>query len=288
MRAVTLGIPRLLAAISFALITAFASPSATAETGIYVMNPDGGGQRKVISIEHAVSHSSPRWSPDGLRLAFDATDDQGVRTSFVVNLDGTQVKEVAKLGRPDWSPDGKQLLLDNDDFNSSGIFVQNVDGSGRTRLTDGAWPRWSPDASKIAFCDGPTLKILDLEDGSDFPICEGMFVQRPGAFDWSRDGRRLALFTRTVDGGPRELYIVNADGTSQSIEPRFARPGMVGAHVTWSPDDKQLFFTIDSLIYALDVEGNSEPRLIPHQSELNRDPAVSPDGKWIAFARRDN
>ncbi len=263
-----------------------ASQTAAAETGIYVMRADGGGQREVASVELAVSHSSPRWSHDGERLAFEAIDESGTRRSYIVKVDGTELKEVATLGHPDWSPDDKQLVLDGDDSNTSAIFVQNVDGSGRTRLADGAWPRWSRDATRIAFCDGNTLRVLDLELGEQYSLCEGIFVQRPGSFDWSRDGKRLALFTRTADGGPRELYIINADEPSEAIKPRYSRPGMVGGHVTWSPDDKQLIFTIDSKIHALDVEGDAEPRLVANQSDMNRDPAISPDGKWIAFVRR--
>jgi Tol biopolymer transport system component len=257
---------------------------ATADEGIFVMSTDGGGERKVISVERAGAHRSPRWSHDGKRLAFDVIVERRVRMSYVVNLDGTELKEVGELESPDWSPNDKLLALDSDELDA--IFVQNVDGSERTRLCDGTWPRWSPDGKRIAFCDGTSLKVFDLEQRTESRICAGKFAQRPASFDWSRDGKRVALFTRTVGNGPRELYILNADGSSNDLKPRYRQPGMVGGHVTWSPGDKQLIFTVDSIIHVLDVEGTGDPRLVPNQSDSNRDPAISPNGKLIAFARR--
>lgn len=285
MSRVTIGRPTLVFVILVASLIGINRRVAADDSGVYVMNVDGGGERKVIAVERAVSHRSPRWSHDGKRLAFEAVDGRTVRKSYVVNLDGTELKEVAELGSPDWSPSDLLLALE-DEANGGWVFVQNLNGRERTQLVQGAWPRWSPDGKRIAFCDGTLLKIFDLVQGSEKRICQGTFVQRPGSFDWSRDGQRIALFTRTVRDGPRELYIINADGTRKDLKPRYSRAGMVGGHVTWSPDDKQLVFTIDSMINMLDVEGTAEPRLVPNQSDSNRDPALSPDGKWIAFVRR--
>jgi Tol biopolymer transport system component len=253
------------------------------------MRLDGSQVRRVAAVDGFDYHGSPRWSHDGKRLAFDVVDaTRNLRKAYIVQLDGTGLTSIGDFAMPDWSPDDKQLVYCHDDDGVQGtIGVMGADGTGGSRVCDGSWPRWSPDGSAIAHTMGNSIRVLDLLTEEVRVVVDG-FPQRPGSFDWSRDGRRLAFFVRTVAGGPRELYIVPAGEIAQNLKPRYARPGMVGGHVTWSPDDKQLAFTIDSQIHVMDVAGDKPPRLIPGQTERSRDPAWSPDGKWIAFARRNN
>jgi Tol biopolymer transport system component len=260
---------------------------ASAEDGIFVMKTDGSEERKVVSVD-GVEHHTPRWSHDGRRLVFETLDDDGIEKSFVVNLDGTELRELGEMSAPDWSPDDKQVVFYySGDHMQHGAWVQNVDGEGLNWLSAGAYPRWSPDGGRIAYCDGMALKVLDLLEGQERLLTEDPFAQRPGCFEWSRDGKRLAFFTRTVAGGPRDLYIIGTDAPNKNLKPRFTRQGArVGGHVTWSADDEQLFFTIDSYIHVLSVEGTAEPVQVGGQPEKSRDPACSPDGKWLAFARR--
>lgn len=264
------------------------TPPAVAEDGIFVMKTDGSEERKVISVEGIEHHTSPRWSHDGRRLVFETIDDDGTEKSYAINLDGTDLKELGEMGSPDWSPDDKQIVFHySGDNMQQGAWVQNVDGDGLNWLVAGAYPRWSPDGGRIAFCDDVALKVLDLVDEKEQLLTEDPFAQRPGCFEWSRDGKRLAFFTRTVAGGPRDLFIIDTDTASKGLKPRYSRQGgRVGGHVTWSADDKQLFFTIDSFIHVLPVEGTAEPVQVGGQPEKSRDPACSPDGKWLAFARR--
>jgi Tol biopolymer transport system component len=260
------------------------------EIGIFVMRVDGSGVRKVVAVDGYDHHTSPRWSHDGKRLAFDALDAAGGRRKFfTVNVDGSDLQERGEHSSPDWSPDDKQLVYYSEGGGDAqeGVWVQNVDGSGRTWVTAGAWPRWSPDASQLAVAQSDAIHIVDLTTGEERSLSQHLFPQRPGSFGWSRDGKRIAFFVRSMVGGPRELYIANADAPNQQLTPRYARMGMVGGHVSWTPDDKQLIFTIDSYIHVMDVEGDGEPTRIAGQEQHNRDPACSPDGKWIAFARRN-
>src|SRR5262245_39611263 len=80
---------------------------------IYVMNTDGTGQTNLTN--NAASDQLPAWSPDGSKVAFESTRDDG---------------------------------------STSEIYVMNADGSGQTRLTNNSandyWPTWSPDGTKIA------------------------------------------------------------------------------------------------------------------------------------------
>jgi Tol biopolymer transport system component len=277
--------PPMLGGVS-ALIMCIA-PLRGQETGIFVMRADGTEQRKVVSVDGFAGHGSPRWSHDGKRLVFDAFDDpNGKGKAFVVNLDGTQLKEVGDKITPDWSPDDKQLIFHSRGENlPEGIWVQNVDTQGRERLFAGTWPRWSPDGGRVAFCDGNSLRVIDLADFSESLLIDEPLEESPHAFEWSHDGKRLALVTRRSGQPARELLIVASDGSQRPVS-RFARAGNFGNHVSWSADDKQLLITLDSYIHSLEVSGDQPPQRIAGQDEKSRDPSFSPDAKWITFARR--
>jgi Tol biopolymer transport system component len=250
---------------------------------IYVMRIDGTEVRKVAEVEGHRSHGSPQWSHDGTRLAFDASPS-GTEASkfFVVNVDGTGLKELGEHAMPSWSPDDKQLAYQNYGTAGAraGTWVQNLDGAGRTWIAEGFSPRWSPDGSQIAYTDWRFVKTVDLVEDQERVLNDQPYDRIEVGFDWSPDGKRIA-FVGTRNN-QRELVIVGPDGAKV----RLAGQNGLDGHVSWSPDGKRFVLTIGRGIYLMDADGAKTPHLISGKAWKCSDATWSRDGKWIAFAAK--
>src|SRR5216683_4319539 len=84
-------------------------------TQIYLVPLAGGEMRQLTNDEH--SSSSPRWSPDGERLAFISARD-GESQIWTIDVSSGALKKITSLstgaGAPVWSPDGKLLAFASD------------------------------------------------------------------------------------------------------------------------------------------------------------------------------
>ena len=117
---------------------------------LYVMRPDGSEVRLVARVGEKHAHMFPRWSHDGKRLTFEVlalgTTDRRI---YVVNVDGSGLREVGPDSMPDWSPDDKQLvshrLLADDPLPD--VYVQNADGAPWSCWPRGARPAGLPTAA---------------------------------------------------------------------------------------------------------------------------------------------
>jgi WD40 repeat protein len=247
---------------------------------IFVMKVDGSDMRKVVEVAGCKGHGSPQWSHDGKQLAFDASPSNTAATKwYLVNVDGSGLREMGDNAMPYWSPDDKQLVYQH--YGAAGIkrgtWVQNVDGQGRNWIVEGFSPRWSPDGGHIAFTDWQYVHAIDLADDQDRLLHEDAYEHIEVGFDWSPDGKRLAFVGER--NNRRDLVVADAEGAKA----RLARGGMEG-HIAWSPDGRQICLTIDDRLWLIEVDSQKDPVQIPGQVDKNTDPAWSRDGKWLAFA----
>src|SRR5438874_3338939 len=84
-------------------------------TQIYLAPLGGGEVRQLTNDEH--SSASPRWSPDGEKLAFISARD-GEDQIWTIDVSSGALKKITSLstgaGDPVWSPDGKLLAFVSD------------------------------------------------------------------------------------------------------------------------------------------------------------------------------
>jgi len=172
-----------------------------ARTGIYTIALTGKGMRKVrvFSDQPEPLIHTLRASPDGRRFVFVRSHGFGASSVYVVNADGSGLKQIAKvcLGSLEWAPSGKRLLAswwDVDQLGQcvgpdSGIYLFSPAGGPKTRIF--------------------TEKQVQTGPGS------GYGVRAPLA-TFSPDGTRIAFVVQRLDGNSAfwdTVMVMKADGS---------------------------------------------------------------------------
>jgi TolB protein len=203
--------------------------------------------------DHRAKDSHGAVSPDGLRVVFNS-ERAGWWKIWLADADGTDVEQLTRPAsgadsHPCWSPDGLHVL-----------YVRGSNGKGelvRLTLADGAstnltrnpardhFPAWRPTGGRIAFAS-----------------------DRDGA--WS-------MYTMDESGG--DVARLTTEG--EAIEP------------AWFPDGRRLAYRAHtqsdsnaSHLWTIDVDPQGRPgeaRPLTSGDVRDEQPAVSPDGAWIAF-----
>jgi Tol biopolymer transport system component len=143
---------------------------------VYTVPVAGGTPTRITSGLSSVS--GIRWSPNGTKLAFDASDIKGTgyRQIFTVTL---TTKAVTRLTsgkcdsvEPDWSPDGTKIAFSTPCFDGAGnIGVMPASGGAAhpvalLNVASAGYPSWSPDGTKIVFAANEGMGSEQLWESS--------------------------------------------------------------------------------------------------------------------------
>lgn len=149
---------------------------------------DGTTESSPRRLTSGTGDTSPRWSPDGSRLAFVRAGD-GPGQVWLLAADGGEPEQVTDLplgaGAPVWSPDGSRIA-----------FTATVDPAPRgtgpivtTRLD------YQADGAGMFGSVRSQLHVLDVATGECRQLTDG--PEHAGEPAWAADGRTLA-FTRHI------------------------------------------------------------------------------------------
>ena len=122
---------------------------------IWLIDVASGGERPLVP--GTGNHFSPRWSPDGRRLAYASTAEGGSPQLFVRWMDSGE--SVRVTGLPDspsglaWSPDGRRLA-----------YLMNVPGDGMKLGSAPAKPEGAEWAKPLEIID----KVIYRADGAGY------------------------------------------------------------------------------------------------------------------------
>lgn len=203
-------------------------------SAVFVADLAGGGG--CARFTAGDNDSSPRFSPDGKRVAFVRPDERGRAQIWVIPADGGEARRLTDVpgGVSDmaWSPDSSALA-----------FASDVDPERAPDCHDPKIPRvkiarriryradglgWRGDAFRHVF-------VADAESGETRQITDGEGDDSAPA--WSPDGGRIAFISdRRADREivtHSDVYSVSADGGD--LIRRSAGLSTVAA-IAWSPD----------------------------------------------------
>jgi dipeptidyl aminopeptidase/acylaminoacyl peptidase len=234
------------------------------------MVPAGGGGGGVPLTAEGLNSDHPRWSPDGKLLAFlsarkDADGDDGKTQVYLLSLKGGEAQRLTDTVQDvedfAWSPDGKRLVL---------------------VLRDP-----SPEELEAA------AKNKDDEDGAEKSgVSKKPKAQRPWVID------RLYFKEDTVGYlERRRTHLYAFDVATKSMN-QVSSGDYDDSEPAWSPDGTLLAFSSNrskpdpDATYAVNIwvvaADNNDKGATPTQVTTglagDRQPAWSPDGKWIAFS----
>jgi len=221
---------------------------------IWLVDTRTGAQSPLVSGPG--SHTSPRWSPDGRRLAYVSTAEGGTPQLFVRWMSTGQIARVTGL------PTAPSQIV------------------------------WSPDGTRLAYtmlvsAEAPSLgKPLKKPEGAEWakPLeVYDRLVYRNDAQGYLKPGLTQIFSVSAEGGAPRQLTFAKAPINSAIDWTPDGRHLIFSANLS----DKWQLEPINTDLHELNVDTGAIRALISRNGP-EAEPVVSPDGKWIAFTGYDD
>ncbi|HJR34475.1 MAG TPA: protein kinase [Gemmatimonadales bacterium] len=247
-------------------------------------------------------YDTPRFSPEGQRIAVQVTDFAGVTTNdiWLYDLRSEQMSRLtfdSSSAIAAWAPDGRHLV-----YAGRGRTVLKIptDGSG---VPETLLVRQSGAVELELARDGKTFAIRQTVSGTTRDVWVGSLdssrAERPllrtpfneRAIALSPDGKWLAYVSN--EAGSDELFVRRLDEGSG----RWRVPRGGAAEPRWGPGGRELYFRVADTVMAMEMTPGPEPSFSTPRtvlvgrfvSDIQRAVwDIAPDGRRFVFTRNQN
>jgi Tol biopolymer transport system component len=250
---------------------------------LWVLNLTAGNRKRITQT--AEFESFPNWTPDEKRITVTRGSD-----TFAIDPDnGGEELFRSNATWLSWSPTGRTAFV-----RDRALWIANQNDPDGRKLVDADGtpdvdiraPRFSPDSLQIAFIKSQLgirgeVWVVDVSNGMARPLVMDRMAENPLDVGWINNGQDLAYLTNRA--GAYSLWYV--DFASSTINPLTAPLMTVPlARVGIAVAKDRVFLPrhfVDSNIV------RSDGAIIANSEKLEFQPAVSPDGKLVAYTIAD-
>lgn len=264
---------------------------------IYVLNADGSGLTRLT--DDPGWDGTPRWSPDGTRIAF-ASERLGLPAIFVMDADGSNLQPLTDGASvsmmPAWSPGGSKIAFASDrsyEVMMQGgrqlveggleIWLMNADGSDVERITgnyedQAMYPDWAPNGQRLAYmeiADSVRIVAQTLSQPVTASILTEGLEGRAWSPAWSPDGQQIAIMGEVDE--VKDIWLIRPDG-GEAVN--LSNSPSNDGDPAWSPDGQQIVFVSDrdgtNSLYVMDRDGKNVRRLTTDDARYARPQWTAP------------
>ena len=247
---------------------------------LMVADADGYNPQSIVASNEPLL--SPRWSPDGTRLAYVSFESRKP-VVYVQSLTTGQRRAVANFrgsnSSPAWSPDGRKLVVTLSKAGGSQVFLMNPDGSDLTRVLSSqsidTEATFTPDGQSLLFTSDRggtpqiyrasllTRSVERLTFDGDYNVSPRVYPDGKGIAFVHRDGGRFEI--ATLDFASRQMQVLT-DGPSDE-SPSIA------------PNGRMILYANEAVgrgtLAAVSSDGRLKQRLVAPGTDV-REPAWGP------------
>lgn len=211
------------------------------ESHIFYHTLDNSAQPVQWTFGNSRNHT-PRWSPDGLSLAF-VSNRSGKNQIYLLNISGGEARQLTNLSsgasNPVWSPDGGSIAFNTSLKPEKTIFDKEEEKKEKPVPLEVTQMKYKSDERGFLQGDYSQIAVVRIKDDELTQLTS--FQHDVSLYSWSPNGKYLAVGADKAEEKDlsfiHDVYLLDVE--TKDLTPITKGTGYFG-NAVWSPDGNYL------------------------------------------------